>query len=85
MSNDAQYMSLNAKRPAAQLIRMTMGLEYHSKCIPSFNVGYSVVTTYSRKGTRGTILSLSYLRLSCDDEDERSDWGRDTMLSELFR
>lgn len=27
----------------------------------------------------------SYLRLSCEDEDERSDCGSDTMLSELRR
>lgn len=25
------------------------------------------------------------LRLSWEDDEERSDWGRDTMLSELFR
>lgn len=24
-------------------------------------------------------------RLSCEDDEDRSDWGRDTMLSELFR
>lgn len=27
----------------------------------------------------------SYLRLSCEDDDERSDCGSDTMLSELRR
>jgi len=27
----------------------------------------------------------SYLRLSCEEEEDRSDWGRDTMLSEPFR
>ena len=27
----------------------------------------------------------SYFRLSWEDEEERSDWGRDTMLSELLR
>lgn len=27
----------------------------------------------------------SYLRLSWEDDEERSDWGRDTMLSELLR
>lgn len=39
-------------------------------------------TAQSKKESKG---SGSYLRLSCDDEEDRSDWGRDTMLSELFR
>lgn len=74
MSKDAGLTtSLTGKQPAAQLLETTSGLEHDS--ITGFTLCDGVATVCSRNGPeeQEPPPCASYLRLSCDDDDDRSD------------